>query len=288
MFVDDSINGLRAQIRSWRDAGHTIALVPTMGNLHEGHYSLIKTAHAYADKVVVSIFVNPLQFDDQHDLAAYPRTLEDDIQKLSDTTNCDLVFAPTTDLIYPNGMQQHTRVHVPNMDDKLCGLHRPGHFDGVATIVTKLFCIVQPEVAVFGEKDYQQLLLIQKIVADLNLPIKIIGSATLREKSGLAMSSRNQRLTESEQQKAPLLYQQLQSIKQQFDQDKSTIQISLEQAKLLLTEAGFVVEYLTMLSAETLQSVEPSVNHPLRIFAAVQLGKVRLIDNIAVSLPDKT
>jgi len=288
MFVDDSLNGLRAHLRSWRESGQTIALVPTMGNLHAGHLSLIKTAHAYADKVVVSIFVNPLQFDDQQDLVAYPRTLENDIQQLSDAETCDLVFAPAPEVIYPQGMQQHTRVHVPEMDDKLCGLHRPGHFEGVATIVTKLFCIVQPDVAVFGEKDYQQLLLIQKLVADLNLSIKIIGSATLREKDGLAMSSRNQRLSETERQKAPKLYQQLQWIKQQLEQDKSAAQSSLEQAKQQLIQAGFVVEYLAILSADTLQAIDLTAEQDLRLLAAVQLGQVRLIDNIAVSLPDKT
>lgn len=288
MFVDDNINGLRAHLRSWRESGQTIALVPTMGNLHAGHLSLIKTAHAYADKVVVSIFVNPLQFDDQQDLAVYPRTLEDDIQQLSDAESCDLVFAPAPEVIYPNGMQHHTRVHVADIEDKLCGLHRPGHFVGVATIVTKLFCIVQPDVAVFGEKDYQQLLLIQKLVADLSLPIKIIGSATLREKDGLAMSSRNQRLSKDERNKASLLYQQLQWIKQQLEEDSSAAQPSLDQAKLQLTQAGFAVEYIDILSADTLQAVDPQTEQHLRLLAAVQLGQVRLIDNIAVSLPDKS
>lgn len=189
MQIVESILSLRGQIKTWRAEHQTIAFVPTMGNLHEGHLSLLKKAQTLADKVVVSIFVNPLQFDDQQDLARYPRTLEADIKKLMQA-GCNLLFTPDTDVMYPQGMDFHTFIHVPGMDDKLCGLERPGHFDGVATVVTKLFNMVQPDVAVFGEKDYQQLLLIRKLVNDLNLPVKIVGAATVREQNGLAMSSR--------------------------------------------------------------------------------------------------
>ncbi|EMR13601.1 pantoate--beta-alanine ligase, partial [Methylophaga lonarensis MPL] len=202
MQIVDSLLGLRAQIRTWRAQQMSIAFVPTMGNLHQGHLSLVQRAQTIADKVVVSIFVNPLQFDDKADLQAYPRTLQQDIQQLSET-DCDLLFTPPAELIYPKGMAAQTKVVVPGVDDKLCGKMRPGHFDGVATVVTKLFNLVQADMALFGEKDYQQLLMIRRLVDDLNLPIEIISVPTCREQDGLAMSSRNQYLSESETSHCP-------------------------------------------------------------------------------------
>ncbi|KKM74026.1 hypothetical protein LCGC14_1404570, partial [marine sediment metagenome] len=182
MAISDTIVSVRSRVKGWRQKNELIALVPTMGNLHQGHLSLVKRAKDLADRVVVSIFVNPLQFNDKDDLTNYPRTLEQDINLLSEF-DVDLIFTPNDSIMYPNGLDEVTHVHVPGMDDKLCGLSRPGHFDGVATIVTKLFNMVQPDIAVFGEKDYQQLMLIKKMVSDLNLAIDIIASATQREET---------------------------------------------------------------------------------------------------------
>jgi pantoate--beta-alanine ligase len=191
MQIVETLTALRAQLRAWRQTDQTIAFVPTMGNLHQGHLSLVAKAKERADKVVVSIFVNPMQFDDKADLSAYPRTLEQDVEKLT-SIDCDLVFTPSVEVMYPFGMEHQTKVAVPNTDDKLCGKNRVGHFDGVATVVTKLLNMVSPDLAVFGEKDYQQLSVIKQLVRDLNIPADILGAPTLRETNGLAMSSRNQ------------------------------------------------------------------------------------------------
>lgn len=279
----ESILGLRAQIKTWRSNGETIAFVPTMGNLHDGHLSLIKKAQTLADKVVVSIFVNPLQFDDKQDLAKYPRTLPQDIQKLMQA-GCHLLFSPEAEMIYPQGFDAHTFIHVPGMDDKLCGLERPGHFDGVATVVTKLFNMVQADVAVFGEKDYQQLLLIQKLVSDLNLPVKVVGSPTVREQNGLAMSSRNQYLTKVQKQQAAGLYASLIELKQQLELGAGELTPLLLHARSQLTAAGFTLDYLDIRRAEDIQIADPVVDKKLRLLAAGYLGNVRLIDNIACNL----
>jgi len=278
----ETITALRAQVKAWRDHKQTIAFVPTMGNLHQGHLSLVRKAHKLADRVVVSIFVNPLQFDDKADLSAYPRTVKADIQMLS-SVDCDVIFTPTVDIMYPKGMAPHTNVIVPNMDDKLCGLKRPGHFDGVATIVTKLLNIVQADIALFGEKDYQQLLLIKRLVRDLNLPVDIVGSPTYREHSGLAMSSRNQYLTEQQREQAPALYQILLSVKQKIElgnQDFPALQL---EAFTKLQKFGFEVEYVDIRCTDDLSQVI-SGDSNLRILAAARLGKARLIDNIACNL----
>ncbi|ODN66727.1 pantoate--beta-alanine ligase [Methylophaga muralis] len=282
MQIVESILSLRGQIKTWRTAGETIAFVPTMGNLHDGHISLVKKAQTLADKVVVSIFVNPLQFDDKQDLARYPRTLQDDVKKLMQA-GCNLLFTPDADVMYPQGFEFHTFIHVPGMDDKLCGLERPGHFDGVATVVTKLFNMVQADVAVFGEKDYQQLLLIQKLVSDLNLPVKIVGAPIVREENGLAMSSRNQHLSDAQKQQAATLYASLLELKQQLmlGVEKSAL---LQQFHLNLTEAGFTLDYIDIRRAEDLQIVDLAVDKELRLLAAGRLGSVRLIDNIACNL----
>ena len=287
MQIEDSLSGLRAQLKIWRQQGHTIAFVPTMGNLHDGHLSLLKKARTLADKVVVSIFVNPLQFDDANDLANYPRTLKNDINKLTGA-GCDLLFTPDNKVMYPTGLDFHSFVHVPGMDDKLCGLERPGHFDGVATVVSKLFNMVQPDLAVFGEKDYQQLLLIRKLVADFNLPVKIVAAPTCREADGLAMSSRNQRLNVSQRQLATMLHQQLTLIKQQLEQGNQASQALCDAAIATLAEAGFTVDYLEIRRAEDLMLADISKDRKLRVLVAARLGEVRLIDNMAVSLSAPT
>lgn len=282
MQIVETILSLRGQIKTWRAADETIAFVPTMGNLHDGHISLVKKAQTLADKVVVSIFVNPLQFDDKQDLARYPRTLQDDVKKLMQA-GCNLLFTPDAEVMYPQGFEFHTFIHVPGMDDKLCGLERPGHFDGVATVVTKLFNMVQADVAVFGEKDYQQLLLIQKLVRDLNLPVKIVGAPIVREENGLAMSSRNQHLSEAQKQQAATLYASLLELKQQLKLgvEKSAL---LQQFHVNLTEAGFTLDYIDIRRADDLQIADLAVDKELRLLAAGRLGSVRLIDNIACNL----
>ena len=243
---------------------------------------MLAKAKELADTVVVSIFVNPLQFDDKADLSAYPRTLEVDIQQL-ESSQCDLLFTPTADVMYPQGMKSQTIVTVPNMDDKLCGRNRLGHFDGVATVVTKLFNMVQADVAVFGEKDYQQLLLIKTMVHDLDLPIEIVGAQTYREKSGLAMSSRNQYLTEQQRQQAAGLYQTLSSVKQQIEQGERNFLMLQQQAKSSLLELGFTPDYVDIRCADSLELATEN-DKSLRILAAARLGQTRLIDNIACDL----
>lgn len=284
MQIEESLHGLRAQLKIWRGQHQTIAFVPTMGNLHAGHLSLLSKAATLADKVVVSVFVNPLQFDDAKDLANYPRTLQNDIQQLTDA-GCDLLFIPDNKVMYPAGLDFHSYVHVPGMDDKLCGLERPGHFDGVATVVSKLFNMVQPDVAVFGEKDYQQLLLIRKLVHDFNLPVKIVAAPTCREQDGLAMSSRNRRLNEAQRKLAPMLYQQLVIIRDQLAQGaENDLPELLEHAKDALAEAGFNVDYLEIRRAEDLLAAEVNQDREVRILVAARLGEVRLIDNLSASL----
>ncbi|MCX4194056.1 pantoate--beta-alanine ligase [Methylophaga sp. OBS1] len=283
MQVVDSTVALRTRIKTWRANNEVIAFVPTMGNLHEGHLSLVKKARELADRIVVSIFVNPLQFNDQRDLEKYPRTLNEDINLLSEL-DCDLVFTPDDSVMYPLGMAKQTSVHVPGMDDKLCGLGRPGHFDGVATVVTKLFNMVQADIAVFGEKDYQQLLMIQTLVADLNIPVDIVGAPTRREDSGLAMSSRNNLLTAKQRLQAPLLYQQLMTIRTALENGETDLDALLQAAQTQLKEAGFEPEYLEIRRADNLQPVQTGDKTALRVLVAARLGSVRLIDNILCDL----
>jgi pantoate--beta-alanine ligase len=278
----ETISAVRAQVKAWRQQAKTIAFVPTMGNLHQGHLSLVNKAKELADVVIVSVFVNPLQFDDKADLNAYPRTLDADIQKLT-SVECDVVFTPTVDVMYPHGMATHTSVLVPNMDDKLCGLKRPGHFDGVATVVIKFFNIVQADLAVFGEKDYQQLLLIKNMVSDLNLSIDIVGSPTHRERNGLAMSSRNQRLSDDEYDRAAELYQTLLSAKLKIEQGHESFLDIQQHAISHLQELGFEPDYVDIRRAEDLAQAKRG-DKKLRVLLAARLGKTRLIDNIACNL----
>lgn len=277
-----TITALRAQIKVWHEHKHTIAFVPTMGNLHQGHLSLVRKASELADKVVVSLFVNPLQFDDKADLSAYPRTISADIQMLS-SEKCDVIFTPTIDVMYPKGMAQHTTIIVPDMNDRLCGLKRPGHFDGVATVVTKLLNIVQADMALFGEKDYQQLLLIKRLVRDLNLPVNIIGVPTFREESGLAMSSRNQYLTEAQRKQASGIYHALLSVKQKLEMGEQDFPALQQETFTKLQSLGFDTEYVDIRRAKDLEQAI-SGDKDLRILVAARLGQARLIDNIACNL----
>lgn len=279
----DNIVALRTRVRTWRAQNDVIGFVPTMGNLHEGHLSLIEKAREFADRIVVSIFVNPLQFNDEQDLKRYPRTLSEDINLLSEL-ECDLVFTPDETVMYPQGMSMQTSIHVPGMDDRLCGLGRPGHFDGVATVVTKLFNMVQADIAVFGEKDYQQLLLIKKLVHDLNIPIDIIGAPTRREESGLAMSSRNHLLTQTQRAQAALLYQQLLEVKNALENGETNLDALLTGAQTRLQEAGFEPEYLQVCRDKDLEPASLEQDKGLRILIAAKLGKVRLIDNVVCNL----
>ncbi|MBK1695002.1 pantoate--beta-alanine ligase [Chromatium weissei] len=270
---------LRSKIAKWRFAGERIALVPTMGNLHRGHLALVQAAQQQAQRVVVSIFVNPLQFGANEDLDAYPRTFEQDQQQLA-ALGCDVLFAPPVFEVYPHGQTAQTRVEVPELSDILCGASRPGHFVGVATVVCKLFNMVQPNVALFGEKDFQQLLVIRRMVADLNLPIDIIGLPTVREADGLALSSRNGYLSTEDRGRASGLYQTLCSVSRALQ--AGTPAAELEQLAIpALRLAGFQPDYVAVRSAATLAPVMPS-DTELVILAAAYLGHTRLIDNLRV------
>jgi len=274
-----SCNEVRLCIQQWRSNGESIAFVPTMGNLHTGHLSLVKKAAEVAEHVVVSIFVNPLQFNDLSDYTNYPRTLDDDLEKLK-AFSVDWVFVPAETELYPQGRETSTIVSEPMLASILEGEQRPGHFTGVTTIVAKLFNIVQPDYAIFGEKDYQQLRIVQKMVSDLNMPINIIGMSTTREEDGLAMSSRNSRLDPQQRQQATGIYQVLNEIRQQIlagEHDYAQLQ---QNARRKLDENGFETEYVAIRSAVTL--MEPGNNEDLIILVAARLGDTRLIDNLRI------
>ncbi|MBL1142942.1 MAG: pantoate--beta-alanine ligase [Proteobacteria bacterium] len=276
------IKRLREQLADVRRSEKTIALVPTMGNLHDGHLSLVKQVQERADFVVVTIFVNPTQFVEGEDFDSYPRTVDADLKQL-DLLNVDLVFTPDSNEIYPEANNVTTEVTVPELDAIYCGQFRPGHFKGVATVVTKLFNIVQPDIAIFGKKDYQQLLVIHNLVKNLCLPIEIIGSETMREEDGLAMSSRNQYLSESEREQAPLLYKILNEIALNIEKGAKNYEKLEKEAIFSLKQAGFRPEYLKICDSETLKS---PIERELVIIAAAWLGKARLIDNVAVQTYD--
>lgn len=271
---------LRHAVNQWRAAGERVALVPTMGNLHAGHLQLVSRAQDCADRVVASIFVNPLQFSDASggDYERYPRTLSEDVQKLQDV---DVVFAPAVTEVYPAGLEQETRVEVPGLSDILCGEFRPGHFVGVATVVAKLFNMVQPDIAIFGEKDFQQLLVIRHMVRDLCFPIEIVGVPTEREASGLAMSSRNQYLSAEQQEQAAVLYQTLLWARGQLQQGATSIEQIEIDALEQLTEAGFKPEYFQVRCAASLDRAKAG-DTELVVLVAAWLGKARLIDNLRV------
>jgi pantoate--beta-alanine ligase len=276
-----TVADLRAAVAALRRRGERIGLVPTMGNLHQGHLSLIDTARAHgAGGVVVSIFVNPLQFGPKEDFAAYPRTPEDDHAALAGK-DVALVFAPTVEEMYPDGQAATTRVEVPGLSAILCGRFRPGHFVGVATVVTKLFNMVQPDLAVFGEKDYQQVLVIRRMTRDLCLPLEIVASSTIREEDGLAMSSRNRFLSAEERARAPELQRALREGAAAVESGELPLAAIEERGMARLEAAGFRPEYFAVRDALTL--AEPAPDQPrLVVLAAAWLGKTRLIDNLAV------
>ncbi|NOZ37784.1 MAG: pantoate--beta-alanine ligase [Gammaproteobacteria bacterium] len=280
MQVISAIDELRRTVGAWHKADLSVGFVPTMGNLHRGHLALLKEAAHHCERLVASIFVNPLQFDEECDLQSYPRTLEADMVQL-ESIGVDVLFTPTEASLYPHGREALTRVDVAGLGDILEGAARPGHFVGVTTVVTKLFNCVQPDLAVFGEKDFQQLLLVRRLVADLNMPIKLLGLATVREADGLAMSSRNQRLSTAERKIAPLLYRELQAIKDALLHEKHDY-AALEQAAVeRLLRLGFVPEYVAIRDADTLLAINNNTENRV-ILAAARLGDTRLIDNLRV------
>ena len=282
MLIIETLPMLRREIRRWRQAGKRIALVPTMGNLHDGHLTLVDEARQRADVVVVSVFVNPMQFDRADDLARYPRTLQDDCEKLN-RHGVDLVFAPAPQAIYPQGTENQTFVEVPVLSALLEGASRPGHFRGVATIVSKLFNLVQPDVACFGEKDFQQLAIIRKLVADMGFDIDIVGVPTVRAKDGLALSSRNGYLTADERRLAPGLSQVMQSMAERLSNGERHIDEIIEQANAALQEKGFRPDGLAICDAVTLQPLTVESQRAVILMAA-WLGNARLIDNQQVDL----
>jgi pantoate--beta-alanine ligase len=281
MLVISDIKVLRATVKAWRQEGHSIAFVPTMGNLHQGHLKLVDEARQRADKVIVSIFVNPMQFGANEDLAKYPRTLAEDCAGLTDH-QADAVFTPTPELIYPKGLEVQTAVDVPFIGDNHCGASRPGHFRGVSTIVTKLFNLVQPDIALFGKKDYQQLAVIRALTTDLSFPIEIIGIDTERAADGLALSSRNGYLSAEQRATAPLIYQQLQWLAQQIrNQGASDFRALEQQVRETLSQAGFRPDYINICQRHNLELAN-DLSSPLVILLAAYLGTTRLIDNLEV------
>ena len=271
---------LRQKISDWRRRGELIAFVPTMGNLHAGHMSLVEEARRRARRVVVSIFVNPMQFGPGEDFERYPRTLAEDSRMLKEA-GVDLLFAPTVAEIYPRGHGAATRIEVPEVSEGLCGEFRPGHFVGVATVVAKLFNLVQPDIAVFGQKDYQQLAVIRRMVTDLCFPIEIIGAPTVREADGLALSSRNGYLSASERARAPLIYQLLGRIARAIGQGARDFRRLEAEAEAELKAAGFEPEYISVRQRETLKVAEAG-DRALVVLAAARLGTTRLIDNLEI------
>jgi len=292
MLIVDNNDALRQNRDECRKRNQRVALIPTMGNLHKGHLELIEKAKTKADVIFVSIFVNPLQFGQNDDYGKYPRTLGTDSLALCNV-KLDYLYAPTVDQIYPHlshtSEKSQTKVYVPNLSDQLCGEFRPGHFEGVTTVVAKLFNLVQPDVVLFGEKDFQQLVVIKQMIRDLNYPIELVSVPTVRELDGLAMSSRNQYLSDAERKMAPMLYKVLRRTRVRILQ-RSFDYFSLEKLAMKeLAEYGFNPEYVSIRYADDLHEAEPSSKHSadkevrnLIVLVAANLGKARLIDNISV------
>jgi len=271
---------LHKQLAEWRHARERVAVVPTMGNLHAGHLSLVRLAQQNAERVVVTLFVNPTQFGDGEDFEAYPRSLKRDTRSLEET-RADVLFIPDIETIYPFGIENATRVSVPGLTDEFCGACRSGHFDGVTSVVMRLFSIVQPEVAVFGQKDYQQQLIIRRMADDLSLPLKIVTAPTVREADGLAMSSRNAYLSDEERGIAPILYQVLRKVAENLRAGERSYAELEDRATQSLVAAGFHPEYFAVRQALNLR--EPDLNcNTFVVLAAVRLGTARLIDNIVL------
>lgn len=273
---------LRARVRAWRTHGERVALVPTMGDLHAGHLALIDAAREHAGRVVASVFVNPLQFGADEDYARYPRVLERDRAQLAEH-GVDAVLAPTVETLYPEGTESAVRIHVPGLEDILCGADRPGHFSGVATVVTKLFHAAEPDVAVFGEKDYQQLLVLQRLARELGFPVEVVGVPTVREADGLALSSRNGYLSADERRAAPALYGALRGVAARVAAGERDFPRLERDALAELEAAGLRPSYVAVRRAADLAA--PRAEDPpaaLRVLAAAHLGRARLIDNVPV------
>lgn len=282
MQVTETRTDLRVQLGEWRDSGDRIAVVPTMGNLHPGHVSLVELARQHAERVVVTLFVNPTQFSAGEDFADYPRTRDRDSMRLKEI-GVDLLFAPDVDTVYPFGAENATTVSVPGLTENFCGAFRPGHFDGVTTVIARLFALIQPDVAVFGQKDYQQQLVIRRMVDDLGLPIKVLTGPTVREDDGLAMSSRNAYLSEEERLRAPLLFRTLGDVRAELHSGHRDFVALEQQACKALVAAGFDAEYVAIRRALDLSAPDTSCRE-LVVLAAARLGQARLIDNLIVAI----
>ncbi len=282
MIVVHTKKELDEQLAEWRQHDDHIALVPTMGNLHAGHISLVELAREHAERVVVSIFVNPTQFGEGEDFDEYPRTLERDTRRLK-TSAADLIFAPSVETMYPFGLQDATTVSVPRLSENFCGASRPGHFDGVTSVVARLFGLVRPDAAIFGQKDYQQQLVIRHMSRDLNLPVTIITGETVREEDGLAMSSRNQYLTDDERASAPVLFQVLSAVGSELQNGRRNFAELEAESIAKLGDAGFAVDYFSIRRAQNLEIPDRDCDE-LVVLAAAQLGNARLIDNTVVTV----
>jgi pantoate--beta-alanine ligase len=273
------LRALRACIRAWKQEGQRVGFVPTMGNLHAGHYSLVELARRRTDRVVASIFVNPTQFGPGEDFTRYPRTLAEDSVGLVEH-NCDLLFAPSVEVMYPFGPGHAMRIHVPEAGDTLEGAHRPGHFDGVATVVAKLFAMVEPDVAVFGQKDWQQLLVVRRLVRELAFPLEIVAGPIARDDDGLALSSRNRYLDTHQRARAPELHATLEWMRESFIDGHARAAIE-GAATRRLERAGFKPDYAVVRRAEDLAVPGENERGGLMALAAARLGETRLIDNLA-------
>ena len=282
METSTTIADVRAHVARWHAAGHRVVFVPTMGNLHAGHVSLLEAARRHGDKFIASIFVNPMQFGPNEDFAHYPRTPAQDASMLAEA-GCNLMFMPEVGEIYPNGAANATRVEVPGISSSLCGEFRPGHFEGVATIVAKLFHIVDPDVAIFGEKDFQQLTVIRRMVADLCLRVEIVGAPTVRESDGLAMSSRNQYLDEAQRKTAPAIYRQLSQAVEALKSGVRDFARIEGTGRAALDAAGFRTDYFSVRDARSLAPAQPDTRQFV-VLTAARLGKARLIDNLQFTL----
>lgn len=287
MLIINKPTQLREKIKEFKQQGKKITLVPTMGNLHDGHLTLVHEAQKKSAIVVVSIFVNPMQFNNAQDLENYPKTLTQDCKKLLEA-GADIVFTPDVETIYPNGLSAQTYVDIPVLSDCLEGRLRPGHFRGMSTIVNKLFNLVQPDYACFGEKDFQQLAIVKRMVSDLAMPIEIVAVATVREKNGLAMSSRNNQLNSLEKQQAPLLAKVMNQLAIDAQAQKSELSILINNASKKLDNAGFQTDAIHIVDAQTLQTINENSQQAVVLMAAF-LGNTRLIDNKVINLnsPDR-
>ena len=285
MLILRTIADLRSRVAAWRAEGLSVGLVPTMGALHQGHLSLVRRSSELADRTLVSIFVNPIQFDRADDFTRYPRTEAEDVTRLDAAGGCDAVFAPSVDEMFPDGRPPQggfaTQVSVESLSNRLCGLHRPGHFTGMSTLVMKLLMTALPDIAIFGEKDYQQLQIIRRMVRDLDVPVRIESGATVRENDGLAMSSRNTYLSAEQRRQAPRLFEALNTAAKRIE-DGDHVAAALAWAEAFVLESGFrSVDYITLVAPDTLASMD-AADAPGRLVAAAWLGPARLIDNIPV------